>query len=1216
MTEIIPCPSCGRKLQLPHEHLGATVQCRSCGRHFVASLDEARPRPSPAVREKPVPAPAEPLLAEEPAPAIQSPELPVTGRKTAWVVGGGVLLIFGLIFVLGLRNPFRRDPFVGWQGEDRPPLVVQGLPNQKPLSTEEIAEQIKPLFQELGAALKKEDAARVASHFDADRMIDEFIAQDLLPADFVRNRHELTGQLQRNLAPSFQRNTNLRWDDSEIRDVKKLEGADPGFNEATVIVRHRHPEGFFLRIRWWVTKRQGTWRLYDLEDLDTGLRTSSLPGTLKEVAAGQAHEVTRALPLLGQAIADVTVHNDPVGADQKLAQIAEVKLPRKIDAARHMITARLRAEQGRNEEALRHADQALELNPEMHVLNLIRGIAFNNQKQWDKALEHLKTYETLLGEDAPVCSQIGIALQEKRQFPEAAKYYRKSLDFAPRQPDVFFNMMRSLAPGDQKDDLGARFAKLDHPHRHFVEFAEDCRQALDGAALEQISSAMVKIDSEYAPAYYYQALGKVWARHFDQAFVAYRAALAKEKEPGKPEEYRQGFLREMALAGQVRKAYEAEPDSRAAFERMATELKRGHRLEELADLVELHEKKDPGDTLLTLFRAEIEVHDGDYARAEKSFVKALAERRGLPMLADFRSSRVLAKFHTGQALAALTDIGPRRETFLQLVGLCQMHNDLPLLHKILADQEMHDPDDADLAVQKVRLHLRQKEPAKGAAVFKDAVARQRGDEQRKRLLSDFLHAMVDAGYAQQAYDALPDVKDGFETLANDLLDQNKTKELAALLEAHRRRHPDEPLLLYYQAEMHLEEQAWEKAARVLDEGRKKAAEPLRARMQSSYLYAMARAGRAAEAYKAVPSKESFQVLASNLVFDKKWPELAALVDLHRPLGGADDPELLQAQAHVKLAAKDRPAAEALFQKAYQKQTQAPLKEGHTRTFLQHMAERGWALEGYRAAADARLAFGVLANQLKVLEKDQELEKLIEEHARKHADDPALVFQRGELHLKRGELAQAEKAYRDALTQGGRADQWSFRNGLLKARVRSGQTVRTYEEEGAGTRVFEELANLCVAEKNPKELEALLAAHRKAHPRSGAAAAWDLDLKYLNQKYEDLVRALNEERKKTLHGRHRWRMENYLVRSLVHLKRTKEAVQEAEQVAQSLGNRLLLVLAHAAAGDVKQTIAVVEADRSERYLAEDAYRDPDLGPILRSEPFRAFRDRFPEVKRPL
>ena len=71
--------------------------------------------------------------------------------------------------------------------------------------------------------------------------------------------------------------------------------------------------------------------------------------------------------------------------------------------------------------------------------------------------------------------------------------------------------------------------------------------------------------------------------------------------------------------------------------------------------------------------------------------------------------------------------------------------------------------------------------------------------------------------------------------------------------------------------------------------------------------------------------------------------------------------------------------------------------------------------------------------------------------------------------------------------------------------------------------------------------------------------------------------------------------------------------EAEKFAEK-GDRLLPVLAHAASGDVPATIAAMEKARGrDRYLVEDCYRDPDLGPILRSEPFAAFRERFPEPK---
>jgi hypothetical protein len=54
MTEIISCPGCRRKLQVPETLLGQDVQCPSCSRTFVAatgSIQVAPPRP-----EEPAPA--------------------------------------------------------------------------------------------------------------------------------------------------------------------------------------------------------------------------------------------------------------------------------------------------------------------------------------------------------------------------------------------------------------------------------------------------------------------------------------------------------------------------------------------------------------------------------------------------------------------------------------------------------------------------------------------------------------------------------------------------------------------------------------------------------------------------------------------------------------------------------------------------------------------------------------------------------------------------------------------------------------------------------------------------------------------------------------------------------------------------------------------------------------------------------------------------------
>ena len=48
-----------------------------------------------------------------------------------------------------------------------------------------------------------------------------------------------------------------------------------------------------------------------------------------------------------------------------------------------------------------------------------------------------------------------------------------------------------------------------------------------------------------------------------------------------------------------------------------------------------------------------------------------------------------------------------------------------------------------------------------------------------------------------------------------------------------------------------------------------------------------------------------------------------------------------------------------------------------------------------------------------------------------------------------------------------------------------------------------------------------------------------------------------------------------------------------------------------AGLILTVAGLIERLPSQPYLVQTAYGDPDLGPLLRSEPLRAFRARYPE-----
>jgi len=281
-----------------------------------------------------------------------------------------------------------------------------------------------------------------------------------------------------------------------------------------------------------------------------------------------------------------------------------------------------------------------------------------------------------------------------------------------------------------------------------------------------------------------------------------------------------------------------------------------------------------------------------------------------------------------------------------------------------------------------------------------------------------------------------------------------------------------------------------------------------------------------------------------------------------------------------------------------------------------MLNLGRGLDGYRAAPDKKAAFETLARQLVQQKKDKDLAELLAEHAKAHADDPWRLYFQGELHLLRGEGPQAEAAFAAALAKAGRANEWSFRNGLWRARIQAGKIVATFQELGAGKRPFEDLASVCLQTRNGGALEALVSAYRQAEPEDAEVTAWDLEVRYLKQDYEGALQLLEVHRKDVFAlPRHKWKSDNYLVRCLAKLKRSDEAIKEAEAIAKRpMGNGVLLVLAYASGGNVEQTIAVVSKLGSRPFLVEDCYRDEDLGPILRGEAFRAFRERFPEPQR--
>ncbi len=720
------------------------------------------------------------------------------------------------------------------QGEQEQKAIAEamkqfeGFGKDKSLPAPGMAGELKSVFDGLGDAVRTRNQEQMLAHFNFERLVDELRSLEVLPPLKFRDRASFILGLRTGFGRTLlQQAPELEWTSFEIKSIKEQPP-----DEAVVIVRHSQAGGGILKLRWWVSKRQGVWRIFDMENLDVGLQLSVNMASLAENAGLDFNKgAAQAITSLREAVLAIALAEDPDAAEKHLRQMGGLKLPKKLEAIRLLVTGLIRIHREQHDSALEALTKAHECQPDMPYVDLLKGIVLNHLGQWDKALKHLEAYRDLLGEDANTCKHLGIALQGAERFKEACAAYRKSLDFNPKDKDAFVGLWRSLAHGEKKHDLGRRFSQLENPQESFDELAEERREAQDGEALEQLALAMRKMNPEHAGADYYLALAKAWTQKAAEALPLLKSAMAKQKDAAKRQKYAAEFV---------------------------------------------------------------------------------------------------------QAMAAAND-----------------------------------------------------------------------------------------AFASQAL----------------------------------------------------------------------------------------------EIYAAMPAPE-------------KVP-----------------------------------------------------------------------------------AFAALARELVARKKNQELDQLLNEHAKSHPSDPWQPFYVGEWHLLRQEFEKAEQRFAAALALAPAEAQALVRSGLFRARVKLKKGPQSYRQFGPNAKIFEELANLCFTEKDAKQLDDLLAAHRKSQPDKSDLPFWDLDVKWLGHDYAGALRLAREIRQRhPVHPRFQGKLESYLVRCLVKLERAAEAIKEAEKIAKDKrGDKVLLILACAAHGDLKRTLAEMEKLPPQEDFLRACYQDADLGPILRRDAFREFRQRFPEPK---
>jgi hypothetical protein len=198
----------------------------------------------------------------------------------------------------------------------------------------------------------------------------------------------------------------------------------------------------------------------------------------------------------------------------------------------------------------------------------------------------------------------------------------------------------------------------------------------------------------------------------------------------------------------------------------------------------------------------------------------------------------------------------------------------------------------------------------------------------------------------------------------------------------------------------------------------------------------------------------------------------------------------------------------------------------------------------------------------------------------------------------------------------------FRGGRVLAKYRLGEGLTAYRDLRPTDATFDQLAWLYRDDRDAKGLQALIDAHRTAHPGEPAGDYWQAQIHWDKKAYAEAVRHLRRYlgavsgSAPQKYPQYQWTANDQVVRGLVRTNRPADARKHLDGMGEA-APPALRALALAAAGDHGAARSLlVETAEKENWRVAGFYADPDLGPVLTRDEYRAFRDKFPPPAPPV
>lgn len=253
-------------------------------------------------------------------------------------------------------------------------------------------------------------------------------------------------------------------------------------------------------------------------------------------------------------------------------------------------------------------------------------------------------------------------------------------------------------------------------------------------------------------------------------------------------------------AGRPLDLYHHWPDARRAFASTAYDLSEADppNSQALAELIALHEAKQPDDPWLKFYQCKLLMLRGDHAEAAAA-ARPLIDDQDNATLARMASEvyfdAAVASGKTDEAYAAADD---QRGAFASMAYRLVSASKFDELERLITLHGKHHADDILLDSYRARLLEARGKPEEAIELLQARIAGLQDESDKETLAYDLCARLLKAGRSLEAYEAYPSI--GFLSVANAFIEKKDSEQLFKLVAAHRARQPDDVWLDYYEGE--------------------------------------------------------------------------------------------------------------------------------------------------------------------------------------------------------------------------------------------------------------------------------------------------------------------------------------------------------------------------------------------------------------------------------